>query len=405
VSGICIVQLGPDDVSDTFIRAHVERLSGVNAVVTQRNGVPHLGPQPMLSPDMLARAGRRGLRIITRRNLVDDVERAFVKAIRQARADVVLAEYGPCAVRVRRACEILNVPLVAHFHGYDAWLESTIEQHRDGYAALFRSAAAVVSGCRSMTARLLELGANPDTVVTNYVSTVVPEDFPEVDCGARPPRFVAVGRFVEKKAPHLTLLAFARMVSRCPDSTLHFIGDGPLLGACRQLARALGVSSRVEFFGAREPGFVRRELQAARCFVQHSAVASNGDREGTGISVLEAAMTGLAVCATRHEGIAETMRDGDTALLVDEYDVDGMAERMLSLATNPILARRLGRTAAQHARKHFTMNQSIGRLSRLLDVVARREDIGQVRVEIEAEWLASTGVGSLAGIESNRAPS
>ncbi len=394
MSGICVVYLAPGSVSDTFVHAHIDRLPQVTGVVRQKGGVPYLGSRPMLSTGFAARAWRKCTRSVTGREGTDDITSAFAKAIRKSGADVVLAEFGPASVRVRAVCEHLNIPLVAHFHGYDAWHDSIIEKHREDYIALFQSAAAIVSGCRSMTDRLVALGAPREKVVTNYVCTVVPEYFPEV--GGRPPdppRFVAVGRFVEKKAPHVTLLAFAQVSRRCPTATLRFIGDGPLLGACRQLARALDVSDRVTFLGASTPEIVRRELQAATCFLQHSAAAPNGDREGTGISALEAAMTGLAICVTRHEGFAETMVDGETALLVDEYDVTGMAERMLLLATDTELARRLGANAARHVRAHFTMDKSIDRLARLLQAVARGADVDAIRTVIEGEWPSGFQTG------------
>ena len=58
--------------------------------------------------------------------------------------------------------------------------------------------------------------------------------------------FVAVGRMVEKKAPHLTITAFARVVAECPEARLRVIGDGQLLGVCRDLAAALGVEHAVD---------------------------------------------------------------------------------------------------------------------------------------------------------------
>ena len=48
--------------------------------------------------------------------------------------------------------------------------------------------------------------------------------FSGADPAAAPPDFLAVGRFVEKKAPHLTLLAFSQILSQVPTARLNFIG-------------------------------------------------------------------------------------------------------------------------------------------------------------------------------------
>jgi glycosyltransferase involved in cell wall biosynthesis len=60
--------------------------------------------------------------------------------------------------------------------------------------------------------------------------------------------FVAAERFVDKKAPHLTL-SIQNVVESCSKARLMMIGDGPLLEACKQLARALGIAGQVQFPG------------------------------------------------------------------------------------------------------------------------------------------------------------
>jgi glycosyltransferase involved in cell wall biosynthesis len=266
---------------------------------------------------------------------------------------------------------------------------------------MFAGAAAIVAGSRSMASRLEKLGASPNRVITNYVSTVDTALFTPTNCATNPPRFIAVGRFVEKKAPHLTLLAFSKVVHQVESAELVLIGDGHLKHACEQIALALGLRDNVRFIGECSTHDVRREMRLARCFVQHSVHSPNGDREGTSISVLEAASTGLAIVATRHEGIAETMIDGHTALLVDEHDVEGMAAQMLRMARDPQLAGELGRNAAHHVRKYYTMEQSIDRLSRVLDAAAMGASIENVRDQIEADYsMAARREFALTGCET-----
>ena len=49
-----------------------------------------------------------------------------------------------------------------------------------------------------------------------------------------------------------------------------------------------------------------------------------------------------------------------------------------------MLAGELGRNAAAHVRKNYTMEQSLNRLHRVLEAAARGESIPVVRAEIEA---------------------
>ena len=64
------------------------------------------------------------------------------------------------------------------------------------------------------------------------------------------PVFLAVGRFVDKKAPHLTMTAFAKSLRDQPEARLRMIGEGPRLPACRELAVELGAEHAIVFLGA-----------------------------------------------------------------------------------------------------------------------------------------------------------
>ena len=163
------------------------------------------------------------------------------------------------------------------------------------------------------------------------------------------------------------------------------IGDGILLDVCRDLVSAMGIGHAVEFCGAQSPDVIAAEMRQARAFVQHSITASDGDSEGTPVAVLEAGAAGLPVVSTRHAGIPDVVIEGVTGLLVDERDVDGMAGHMRMLIRNPDQATELGRRAAAHVRRYYSMEQSIDRLAWVLNAAACRHDMGPTRASIEAE--------------------
>jgi len=108
-------------------------------------------------------------------------------------------------------------------------------------------------------------------------------------------------------------------------------------------------------------------MQKARCFVQHSVVASSGDSEGTPVGILEAGASGLPVVSTRHGGIPDVVIEGETGFLVAENDVDGMAQRMVQMATSPDLAGMLGHRARKHIQDSFSSERSLGRLWSIIE--------------------------------------
>lgn len=358
---LCIIQSGPLSLTETFIRAHLELLPGN---VTGIHGhPPQVDEEPVLSNSL----GSRIVRVIRRnKDGISDQEIAYERILRSTRADAVLAEYGISGVDAMRVCKRLEIPLIVHFHGYDACREDVLARYAAWYRELFKSAQAVVAVSRAMREQLISLGAPVDKLFLNPYG-VDCEAFEQANPASAPPVFLAVGRFVQKKAPHLVLLAFAEVQRDYPEAELRMIGDGPLLGVCRDLASALKIDGSVHFLGAQPHHVVREEMLHARAFIQHSVVADDGDSEGTPNSILEAGAGGLPVVSTRHAGIPDVVLHQETGLLVAERDVDGMAEQMKRLLAEPDLAAELGAAARRRIETYFRMEQSIGRLAAIIE--------------------------------------
>jgi glycosyltransferase involved in cell wall biosynthesis len=361
---LLIVQPNPCSYSETFLQVHADRLPARVTVV--HGGVPTVGDRPVQSQWLPLRAGRRLLRALRGQDWTEGTTAAYLAAIRRYRPAAVLAEYGGTGVGVLDACRRARVPLVVHFHGYDATLREVLRAQAPNYPRLFRGAVAVIAVSRAMRRQLIELGAPPEKVYWNPYG-VDCRLFGGADPAAAPPTFVAVGRFAEKKAPHLTLLAFAEVHRACPEARLRMAGEGPLLDWCKDLARGLGVADAVSFLGICPPPVVQRELRGARCFVQHSVTAIDGDSEGTPVSILEAGASGLPVVSTRHAGIPDVVAEGQTGFLVDEYDVPGMAAHLLRLAEEPVLAAELGQAARARVAREFSAERSIARLWAIIE--------------------------------------
>jgi glycosyltransferase involved in cell wall biosynthesis len=365
---VCIAAPYKPALTETFIRGHVERMPARVALVY---GYPLTQDErPVLSTAQ--RVYHKALRTLSRTGVEREMTEAYMTVLRRERTDVVLAEYGDTGTQVTEACRRLRVPLVVHFHGYDASVREVLEEHRESYPRMFREAAAVIAVSQAMRRKLASLGATPEKLHYNPYGINL-ESFGGADPSNAPPVFVAVGRFVEKKAPQLTIKAFAGVRRDVPEARLRMVGDGPLLEECRALVGELGLNDAVEFLGAQAHERVQAEMRGARCFVQHSVEAPNGDCEGTPVGVLEAGASGLAVVATRHAGIPDAVVEGETGFLIEERDVSGMAAHMTTLARDPALAGLLGAKARRHIAENFSMERSDRKLWSIIEsCVARR---------------------------------
>jgi glycosyltransferase involved in cell wall biosynthesis len=281
------------------------------------------------------------------------LKRSITAYLQARNIRLVLAEFGPVGAQMLPLTREVGIPLIVYFHGYDVFHKPTWKTHSSDYQALFQEAEKIVVVSTLMRERLIESGA-PCEKLVHLPAFVNLELFSCRDHSTLPPRFVAVGRFAETKSPHLTILAFRKVVDVVPEATLSMIGKaggGELFEACLILVRALGLEDKVLFKGVVSHDAVAEELRNARVFVQHSVTTpENQDMEGKPVAIMEAMASGMPVIATRHSGIPELITDGVDGLLVEEYDVEAMAQAMIRVARNDELVQMLGRNASERIR-------------------------------------------------------
>ena len=346
--------------SETFIRANL-------------TGLPfelhaYFGDElPWRDPERLA----YGLAVLTSKILtrlgllrLAGLPAAVVARVLIARyhADLVLAEFGFHAVRVMEAARWAGVPLVVHFRGSDLSAHAKLGVLRGRYRRLMSFAAGVICKSQPMVEVLETLGAYRERILVS-ASGANPALFYGSDPSAAPPVCLAVGRFVAKKGPLLTIQAFAAQ----SNGELWMVGDGPLLAAAKALADQLQLGERIHFLGSRNQADVAEMMRGVRLFVQHSRVAADGDSEGNPVAVMEAQLSGLPVVATRHAGIPEVVLDGGTGLLVDEGDVPGMTAAIERLLLDPVLCGQLGEAGRIRVAAAFTLDHHLQDLSCFLE--------------------------------------
>jgi len=143
----------------------------------------------------------------------------------------------------------------------------------------------------------------------------------KLDVQKTPRQLVFVGRLVEKKGLQYLLEAVTEI-----DCQLKVIGDGPLAESLKELAPA-----NVEFLGQLSKQQVMRVIAESELMVIPSVIAKNGDREGLPVTLMEAASNQTAVIATNLTGINEVVIDGETGVLVEQRDVQGLKDAITNL--------------------------------------------------------------------------
>ena len=160
-----------------------------------------------------------------------------------------------------------------------------------------------------------------------------------------------IGQITPLKGHDEFLSAVARVARERTDVEFLVVGEDREPGApfetrLRRRARELGLDATVRFLGYQEDLF---GLLAAV-----DAVAVPSWNEAFSLVAVEAMATGRPVVATRVGGLAETVEDEVTGLLVPPRDDAALAAAFIRLAEDPALAEHLGHqgrlAAARYAR-------------------------------------------------------
>lgn len=321
----------------TQVNFHVDNLFGGNTVVlaqdTGRGTPPEGRPFLIWSPRMtVANAGvlvaqmaaslalHRTMRVpfgASRRRIAD-----FLRA---QQVDAVLAEFGNVALRLAPVANALDIPIFTYFRGADASTHLREPLRVAGYRRLMPRLAGVFAVSQFLLDNLARHGiAHPHAaVVPSGVNTDLFQPAPK-----RPKSFVAVGRFIPKKRPDITIRAFLAASAGHPEARLDMIGGGELLDACRAMVAAAGAAERVVLHGERPHAEVRERMATAGVFLQHSVTGPDGDTEGLPTSIQEAMACGAVVISTRHAGIPDAVAEGETGFMVAEGDEAGFVRRI-----------------------------------------------------------------------------
>lgn len=345
--------------SETFIRAHRDLIRNTvffyegGVVPTKLNGVP-------LSNDKVPGViGTLDSKLVHLQN-----------SLMENGIDVVLAEFGHTAVESLPAIYGANIPLVVHFHGVDAHSQDLLNIYAKRYQDVFQYAYAIIVVSSVMKKQLMQLGCPAEKI---FQTACAPNnEYFSLRPSFTNQQFFLMGRFVDKKAPYYSILAFYEALRAFPHAKLVLAGDGPLLNTCKNLVRYLGIQKQVSFLGSISREQVKKEMEQSLGFVQHSIQAENGDSEGTPVAILEAGAAGLPVIATRHAGIMDVVIDYKTGLLCDEHDVSAMGTALQILLGDHKLAQQLGQAARKRVKTFFSMERHIELIDGLLVRAAQK---------------------------------
>jgi len=286
------------------------------------------------------------------------------KSLKNNKIDRILIEYGSHTHNLLPLLKDLNIHIVTIFHGFDASVYKIIKECQN-YQDVFRISKRVIAVSIQMKNALIDLGCDPSKIV--HTPCAPNDTFFDVRPTFSQKQFISIGRFVDKKAPYLTILAFQIVLNKYPEYILKMGGDGPLLNTCKNLVEYMGVQKNVIFLGVISPKEFKKELSTSTGFIQHSITADDGNKEGTPVGVLEASAAGIPVISTYHAGIPDVILHDKTGLLSNEKDVKNMANNIIKIIENKDLAIKMGSKGKKYVKDNFNMSNHIRIIQKALE--------------------------------------
>lgn len=187
---------------------------------------------------------------------------------------------------------------------------------------------------------LVSRGVDPARVTTIYCG-LEHERFalPDPPTRSATPLLVSWSRLRRYKSLDVAIRAFDLVQRELPEARLLIMGRGPDEQRLRRLTARLGLQDKVEFRGFQPWDELVRTLHRCHVFLNPSP------KEGWGLTVIEANRCGLPVVATDAPGLRDSVRDGETGVLVPYGDARAMAEHALILLRDPAYLERMAGAA------------------------------------------------------------
>lgn len=157
-----------------------------------------------------------------------------------------------------------------------------------------------------------------------------------------PNRVLTVARFEEKKGIPDGIEAIGRIRDEVPGLEYHIIGSGEQEELIRDRIKSLGLEKTVSILGHVSDERLIRELDEAEVFLLPCVIASDGDRDGIPVALMEAMAMETVPVSTTVSGIPELIDHGRTGMLVEPRNIDELSEatqKLLSSDSEPDISR------------------------------------------------------------------
>jgi len=299
-------------------------------------------------------------------SIADVVYRSSIifKQIKHFSPDIILATGAKSVWLLAVINHIAKIPWVGIGHGTEFGQPLNWEKRITRWA--FNQADGVICVSNFTNKVMLELGILPKSswVIPNGADDKV--FFPDAN---RNSRFIfqkfginsenkyfllTVGNVTPRKGQEVVISAMPMILSEFPNAEYLMVGLPTDKDRLETLSKKLGVQDHIHFIGKCTQEELRSFYQNCDIFVMTSRKLADGDFEGFGISVIEAALCQKPAIVSAGSGLEEAVVNGLTGICVPENDADKTAWAVIKLLRDTELRSAMSNHAYIRAKQSFT---------------------------------------------------
>lgn len=165
------------------------------------------------------------------------------------------------------------------------------------------------------------------------------------------PCVLVLSNFKKQKSPFDVVEVAEALKQKLPYVLFLWAGDGPLFQEVEKAVRKRGLEGNVYILGWRE--------DVAELLAASDALLLTSLHEGLPRVVLQAMAAEKPVVATAVSGTPEAVKDGETGFLRPPHDIEGMAESLRQLLSNPSMARQMGQRGRKALKGSFLIDEML----------------------------------------------
>ncbi len=286
---------------------------------------------------------------------------AYLKLEREIGFDLVVEDLNKIPFYTRFYSGKRKIAILHHLFGNSIFEETNpifalyVLIHEKMIPKLYRGIPFVVVS--ESTKEELVKGGIPERDVRVIHNGIDTEFFKPSNKSERP-LIVYLNRMRKYKRPHLALKVFSRISEVCKECDFLMVGSGPYLKKVKSLAEKYEL--KVKFTGFVDEEKKREILSLAWVVINTSS------KEGWGLVNMEAFACGTPVVGFNVPGIRDSIKDGYNGFLVEDGNIEEMANKVMSIIKDERMRQELSKNARSFAEK-FTWDKAAEQFKKTIE--------------------------------------